>query len=1353
MILLLQDTRVNDFRVPLRKSVRVINSLHNTPTAMAAGGCTIVLKGPIARIPRTVINDQSSLDFFTAVKLMTSPPILLVSIYLPSNGVRLDQVNNFSTRAHHTLGKRYRLEMIKALHNLLSTHKDSLYILGGDLNRHFPSDRRFSRAEAATWEKLISTFGLVNSRSLVPLPPDAVTFKRGQSTSNPDHIFISPSSFLHPLGGEVKELLSSDHLPLCLDVLCPILPGFSPTTLPRYGPHLKGDEAIEEFAKRALQSYMEAGVGPPPLNTPNLLPQWINRVEEILSKLGEDYSRFRSSRKKPKTANREFILMRKVYNWSRKVTSGKRNLRIHYSHSISWTNKVNKSSLAVVPRLCCHKVISSVRDYIGSGDPHSREACVVAQREMKKFLHGHARSTLKQGRETYVHSFNEAFKRKKYKRVIRSALSRQSQSFDPSFVVDEDGSVVVGEDVTLPLIAQRFESTMDNVSRWDEDEVDRLFPLADGSLPEAHLPNLTPEDLIVYWKAKSKGKAPGMSGLTIDALIHSPHLVQFQIASALVVCWEQRIVVPSWKKKKMILLPKKSSPTAKDFRPISLIEILRKSLLGHLVYSSYRFDLLSNFQYGFRPGSGCDDATAMVTASILEAKGSKKPLIGISIDISKAFDRVPWSFIPHVMRRMGVHEDVSNYILEYERGGEAFIEGSNSSVSYQPKSGVPQGSVEGPLIWGAFINLLLRRLDNIKAEHKFKFFQTSHVSYADDTLFLAKVPAAIDLCWTALQEFLDLTGMSLSLSKCVIACNRRFIQVHGRRAAEYDWWNQLKVVGVEEFVHLGRPISFDLKLSSNSPSIISAHNSIKASLGVLGRKWISADVARYVTTAVLLPKISYFFRFIGDCNLLEGLDRTYRKIMRKKLGLPFGFPNVPITYPLGNYQYGISSFVMCVHSQQISTLHRLLQSHAPSFRAANTIWGSSLMVTGRKILQVSGSKLVTESFPGEMLQSWTEFAPDGINSLTGDVVIQYKLMEAAVQIGVEDSSSGFQTVFSVSTDLWDMNGRRSLIIPFLFACRTACVVDNPNSIHIIVPHRSIRDFAESPQSRKKCISLHVSHSDLWLEVLGLMKVQPILLLEGEATISGPVTRLIIQHIPISYPHIVGGHTISTIRNRYGMLSWKGYLTGRTQREVEEAEKKGLPRDEVFEWDDVDSESLSKIWLPYRTPRTDSLKKVALLIGHEFSYDRLHRYAGKESPLCILCGSHTEDIAHWMIECPANNFPHSKWMSALKTKLESLSSRNKTINSPHICNIIDRETSRFNRKIRARFTAGLVTKSLKKKLKSKLRLKEPTYNKVIYSLLSVSREYVTRRWAQRCKQVHSRLKFQNSNSPPQPSPHK
>ena len=166
-------------------------------------------------------------------------------------------------------------------------------------------------------------------------------------------------------------------------------------------------------------------------------------------------------------------------------------------------------------------------------------------------------------------------------------------------------------------------------------------------------------------------------------------------------------------------------------RPISTLPIFGK-IFEKIIYKRlYNFftsqNILSEQQFGFRKGHSTSHALNYSIDKIKEAHKSKKHVIGVFIDLSKAFDTIDHKIMLQKLYNCGIrgiaYDLLSSYLTNRTQYTNIFGEDSEKeSVLY----GVPQGSVLGPLLFLLYINDIINCCKNNKINFKI-------ILYADDT--------------------------------------------------------------------------------------------------------------------------------------------------------------------------------------------------------------------------------------------------------------------------------------------------------------------------------------------------------------------------------------------------------------------------------------------------------------------------------------------------------------------------------------------------------------------------------------------------------------------------------------------
>ena len=206
--------------------------------------------------------------------------------------------------------------------------------------------------------------------------------------------------------------------------------------------------------------------------------------------------------------------------------------------------------------------------------------------------------------------------------------------------------------------------------------------------------------LIFLIKSLDLSKANGPDGISAQMLKGTAHSIAPSLTN---ISIRQGHFPECWKTSSVVSIPKSACLSkATNYRPISLLSIVSKMLERHfhqyITNHLNEYHPLSNKQWGFQSGKTTTTALLLVTHDWFQALEAGQEECSIFFDLRKAFDSIPHRLLVDKLTSLGLDAHINSWITSYlTNRKQHVVVGGESSQDALVLSGVPQGSVLGPL--------------------------------------------------------------------------------------------------------------------------------------------------------------------------------------------------------------------------------------------------------------------------------------------------------------------------------------------------------------------------------------------------------------------------------------------------------------------------------------------------------------------------------------------------------------------------------------------------------------------------------------------------------------------------------
>jgi hypothetical protein len=490
------------------------------------------------------------------------------------------------------------------------------------------------------------------------------------------------------------------------------------------------------------------------------------------------------------------------------------------------------------------------------------------------------KTLIKQAKRRYEEDIaaNSRTNAKKFFRYINNKKNIRS-GIGP--LKDNTGTLVTEDQNMASLLNNYFSSVFNPIAdaghitaNDDNNEIGSAPDIA----PEQTLHNLdiTSKEVLRAINDMKTNKSPGPDNIYPKVLKETKSEIVDTLKTVFNLSLRQGTVPADWKTANVTPIFKKGDRnTPGNYRPISLTSVVGKMLESiirdKIVSHLERHSLIRDSQHGFRNKRSCLSNLLTFYNDLFSAHDITRSLDIVYLDFQKAFDKVPHNKLMFKVKQLGIDGNIHKWIENWLSNRKQRVVINGTASDWAPvTSGVPQGSVLGPVLFIIYINDIDVGLNNFISK------------FADDTKIGNSIITDHDRI--SLQEDLNKISewshrweMPFNVNKCHI------LQV-GTRNQKFNYeMSGVKLESVHCIKDLGVTIASSLKFSQQCKDAAGKANRM---LGFINRSFSfkNKDVILPLYISLVRPHLEYAVQFWSphhakDIAKLEAVQRRATKMI------------------------------------------------------------------------------------------------------------------------------------------------------------------------------------------------------------------------------------------------------------------------------------------------------------------------------------------------------------------------------------------------------------------------------------------------------------------------------------------
>ena len=440
------------------------------------------------------------------------------------------------------------------------------------------------------------------------------------------------------------------------------------------------------------------------------------------------------------------------------------------------------------------------------------------------------------------------------------------------------------------VFGEKYNSLYNSVP-YDAEEMDILKYSVDG-LVENRCGNLScyanhkvsPLAIDRAIKKLKPGKSDGSQRLYTNHLKLASRTLHSYLATAFTALLMHGVIPPDFEASTLIPIPKcanKSLSNSENYRAIAMSSVIGKVLDHVLLEAHARALSTSELQFGFKPKHSTVTCNFALNEVVQHYVSHGSNIFCLSLDASKAFDRIQYVQLFRLLIRRGLCPLVLRFLVRLYTRQKVQVRWDNAiSLEYNISNGVKQGGVMSPVLFAVYLDELLLELKEVGLGCHMGGCYSGALAYADDVCLLA--PSRI-----CLKEMLQVVGKFAARYDVLFNASKSALVIFGHqdsdRVTPLEFMGQ-RIPSFTQTKHLGLMIGHGAvseNLNRAVTDLFKRTNCLRAQFG-------------HVPWRVRLQLFRSFCLHLYGCETwdlsspaLRSFLIAYRKCVRHLLGLPY----------------------------------------------------------------------------------------------------------------------------------------------------------------------------------------------------------------------------------------------------------------------------------------------------------------------------------------------------------------------------------------------------------------------------------------------------------------------------------